>query len=29
MGEAYYDDMNEAWVRALRKVKELAESGTD
>lgn len=28
MSEAYYADMNEAWVRALRKVKELAESTT-
>jgi len=26
MSEAHYDGMNEAWVRALRKVKELAES---
>ena len=29
MSEAYCDQMNEAWVRALRKVKELAESSTN
>ena len=27
MAETYYADMSEAWVRALAKVKELAEAG--
>lgn len=27
MGEAYYEEMSQAWVRALDKVKALAEAG--